>query len=144
MSAKRLGYGDLYKQKVKRQAIHAIDSFAVGLVEDESHPVVTGLSRGNWISSVNSRKISQNTYGYGWDEIADAYDSRTTIISLSDAKETVRDFFLDMTWNLGDTVYWTNSLDYIADLEVRRKFFDAIVGNAAIKAQATANRGGQI
>jgi hypothetical protein len=142
MSAKRLGYGDLYKQLVKSQAIKAIDSFAVGLVEDESHPVVTGLSRGNWTSSVNSKKISQNTYGYGWNEIADAYDSRTTIISLSDAKETVRDFFLGMTWNLGDTVYWTNSLDYIADLEVRRKFFDVIVGNAAIKAQATASRGG--
>ena len=122
---------DLLTKRVEERIQSGLDAFAEGLVEDVEHPVITGITRGNWQPSINNPKKVQDYFGYSFADIYDAMQSRTELISLQDAKEKS----LGFKWELGDTVIWTNSLEHIGELEHRRKFFDTIVENSRQKAQ---------
>jgi len=113
------------------------DAFSDGLVEDDDHPVLTGITRGNWHPSTNKPLKKELRYGFSDADWFDAVISGDELVSLSEAKQTSR----IKDWKLGDTLLWTNSLEHIGDLEFRRKFFDQIVDNARQKAQRAARRG---
>lgn len=122
---------DELRKQVEAKIQAGLEAFAEGLVEDVEHPLITGITRGNWHPSTNNPKKAQNYFGYSDADIFDAMVTRTQLVSLIEAKATS----LNFTWELGDKVIWTNSLEHIGELEQRRKFFDVIVENARQKAQ---------
>lgn len=128
---------DILTKKVEDRIQSGLDVFAESLVEDAEHPVITGITRGNWQPSINNPKKVQDYFGYSMADIYDAMLSRTELISLTEAKKQS----LNFKWDLGDTVYWTNSLDHIGELEQRRKFFDVIVENSWQKARRAMKTG---
>ena len=129
--------GDILNKKIKARLDVGVDAFARALVGDENHPLITGITRGNWVPSVDKPTLSQLYYGFSQGDILDAMTSNTLLISIGEAENTATNF----SWKLGDKLFWTNSLDHIIDLEIRRKFFDQIVHNATIEAQAAIKRG---
>lgn len=129
--------GDILLKKAEMKIQEGLDAFAEGLVEDWDHPLITGITRGNWHPGVNSRTKLQDFYGYTDSDIFEAMEMGEILVDLGQAKETA----LDFNYSLGDTVSWTNSLDHIGELEQRRIFFDTIVENAKQKAQSAIKRG---
>lgn len=122
---------NLLRKEVENRIDKGLKAFAEGLVEDAEHPVITGITRGNWQPSINNPKRTQDYYGYTISDIFDAMVLREEIVSLGDAKLKATSF----QFKLGDEVIWTNSLDHILELEYKRKFFDSVVENAKQKAQ---------
>lgn len=121
-------------KKVKKVLDKAIDGFASGLVNSPDHPVVTGITRGNWHSSVGAEVALENLYGYEWSDIYDASTLGEVLVSVGDAYKTSS----NVKYSLGDKIFWTNSLDHIGELELRRKFFDLVVHNAVQQAKIEA------
>lgn len=122
---------DELKKQVEARIQAGLEAFAEGLVEDVEHPLITGITRGNWHPSTNTPRKVQNYFGYSDADIFDAMITRSQLVSLTEAKTNS----LNFKWELGDKVIWTNSLEHIGELEQRRKFFDVIVENAKQKAQ---------
>lgn len=119
------------KKQVEEKLQVGLEAFAEGLVEDAEHPVLTGITRGNWHPSVNNPKKVSNYFGYNDLDWLAAAASGKILVSEAQAKKVA----LDFKWELGDEVIWTNSLDHIGELEQRHMFFDQIVENARQKAQ---------
>ena len=128
---------DILNKRVKDKIDDGLKAFGEGLVEDGEHPVLSGITRGNWHPSTNSPRKISDYYGYSLLDVLDAWDSGRQLVSLSEAKDNSTNF----DWDLGDKVIWTNSLDHILELEFRRKFFDKIVENAKQKAQRAVKGG---
>lgn len=68
--------------------------------------------------SVGAEVALENLYGYGWSDIYDASTLGEVLVSVGDAYKTSS----NVKYNLGDKIFWTNSLDHIGELELRRKF----------------------
>jgi len=132
MSAK-----DIFLKAVNTKLERVINTFSDALVTDEEHPLITGITSGNWQPSVGHPVLREDWYGFSKDDVLDAMSSNTRLIDLSTAKYTAR----NNDWKLGDELFWTNSLEHIGELETRRKFFDQIVANATIEAQRAAKGG---
>lgn len=126
--------------EVERKLEIARTTFARELVSDDNHPLRTGMTRANWRPSVNSketRAYDPDFFGISWAQIEAFQTGEDPLIPL----EAAEDVALALgDWDLGDTLIWTNSVDWIIDLEQRRMFFDRIVENARQAAQEAVRR----
>jgi len=122
---------DLMNKKIEARVSRLVDDFSDGLVGAADHPVITGITRGNWTPSTGAPLSKDHYWGFDGAHILDAMKSGTELVTLKEAQDYAR----NPAFRFGDTSYWTNSLDHIGELEQRRKFFDIIVENARQAAQ---------
>lgn len=132
MDAKKLLYS-----KVETKLAEVRQEFAKGLIEsEEDHPLRTGITRANWNPSANEKLLKQDMFGISLDDILDF--SGKPLVSLGEAEAVAT---AKINFKLGDTALWTNSVEWIGDLEHRRKFFDIIVDNAIQRARKSTEGG---
>lgn len=125
----------LYKKIEEKLAVVSRE-FARGLVGSEDHPLRTGITRANWIPSNNEKIIRHSMFNISLDDILDF--SGSPLVSLGEAEAVATK---PTNFKLGDTMLWTNSVEWVDDLEYRRKFFDITVADALQRAKKSTEGG---